>query len=117
MTTMMPAPSAESVLPHVELRLSEDLDISTLPMFRDQLEDALSLRPERVVIDFSACRYLDAQAIRVLLDAHGTLWRSQGRLVLRDCSPETTRLLALAGVLNVFEIEQSARAHDLLEDA
>ena len=112
MTTVMPAPSAESVLPFVELRLADDLDISTLPMFRDQLEDALSLRPQRIVIDFSACRYLDAQAIRVLLDAHGAMWRSEGRLVLRDCSPETTRLLALAGVLNVFETVRSSRADD-----
>jgi anti-anti-sigma factor len=82
-----------------------DLDISTLGRFREALEKAVSANPVRLVVDFSACRYLDAQAIRVLLDAHQQLWRLDSRLVLRACNPDTRRLLALAGVLNVFQLE------------
>lgn len=105
MATTLPDATGSSMLPHVELRITDDLDISTLHVLRDQVEDALTLRPHRLIIDLSACRYLDAQAITVLLDAHTSMWRSEGRLVLRGCSPDTLRLLALAGVLNVFEIE------------
>jgi anti-anti-sigma factor len=93
------------VLPHLEVQIGDDLDIASLPSLRHQLEDAVRLRPERLVIDFSACRYIDAQAIRLLVEAHGGLWGAGGRLVLKDCSPETTRLLSLAGVLEIFELE------------
>lgn len=105
MATTLPDATSSSVLPQVELRITDDLDISTLYVLRDQVEDALTLRPHRLIIDLSACRYLDAQAITVLLDAHTAMWRAEGRLVLRGCSPDALRLLALAGVLNVFEIE------------
>ncbi len=103
--TTTPLREVPSVLPVLELRLEGDLDISTLPVLRERLEEALSLGPRRLVVDFAACRYLDAQAILVLLEAHRAMWRREGRLVLRHCSSATTRLLALAGVLNVFEIE------------
>lgn len=94
-------------LPYVEVRLGEDLDIATLASLQDQLDDAVLLRPARLVIDFTACRYLDAQAIRLLVETHGALWREGGRLVLRDCSEDTLRLLSLAGVLEIFEVETS----------
>lgn len=109
MTTIAPgtAPGTLglSLLPEVTLRVTEDLDISTLHALREQIGDALTLRPQRLIIDLHGCRYLDAQAITVLLDAHREMWRLEGRLVLRGCSPETLRLLAIAGVLSVFETE------------
>lgn len=97
-----PLQSEDVVVP-----IPADLDISTLGKFREALSEALSSRPSRLVVDFSACRYLDAQAIRVLLDAHQELWRRDGRLVLRACNADSTRLLALAGVLNVFQLESA----------
>jgi anti-anti-sigma factor len=96
-----------SVLPLVEIHLDNDLDIGTLPALREKITDALSLHPKLLVLDFSRCRYLDAQAISVLLETNRAAWRSGGRLVLRACSEPTVRLLALAGVLRVFELEGS----------
>jgi anti-anti-sigma factor len=100
MTMLETAGPTETVI-----AMPADLDISTLGRFREQLELAAADRPARLVIDFAACRYLDAQAILVLLDVHQQLWRADGRLVLRDCNPDTTRLLALAGVIDVFLLE------------
>lgn len=97
MTLMETTGPLEVVVP-----VPPDLDISTLHRFQDLLEEVQEGQPQRLVVDFADCRYLDAQAIRVLLDIHQQLWRRDGRLVLRGCNPETTRLLALAGVLNVF---------------
>lgn len=113
MTAIASEPTGQTMLPEVELRLTDDLDISTLHLLREQMEDAISLRPHRLIIDLQACRYLDAQAITVLLEAHRGMWRIQGRLVLRGCSPETLRLLAIAGVLNVFETEPATARPDL----
>jgi anti-anti-sigma factor len=104
----LPVLDVTHLMDTLEIRLDGDLDIATLPALRERLDEALELTPRRLVLDFAACGYLDAQAINVLLDAHKALWRTQGRLVLRACNPATLRLLALAGVLNVFELERDA---------
>ena len=100
MTMLDTPPTVETVIP-----IPHDLDIATMPRFRQTLEEAVRTNPWRLVVDFAACRYLDAQAIRVLLDIHQELWCGDGRLVLRACNADVTRLLALAGVLNVFLLE------------
>lgn len=92
-------------IPLVKIELDRDLDITTLHMLFGQITEALSVRPEILAIDFSDCRYIDAQAIRVLLDAHKLAWQQGSRLLLRNCHPDTIRLLAMAGVLRVFDIE------------
>lgn len=97
-SSMQSTPSA----PLVEVFCDEDLDISTLWQFGERLEDAVRLRPERLVVDLSACRYLDAQVMTVLLEAHRALYRTGGVLVLRGASESARRLLALAGLSDVF---------------
>jgi anti-anti-sigma factor len=92
-------------LSEIEIRLAQDLDISTLPLLQDQVDEALSQRPRRLVIDCSDCRYLDAQAIRVLVEARCVMRLSGGDLVLRGCTPDTTRLLGAVGVLQRFTLE------------
>lgn len=104
MTLMETRDLVEVVIP-----VPADLDISTLHGFEDRLREALAAQPTRLVVDFDECRYLDAQAIRVLLDVHQSLWRRDGRLVLRGCNADTMRLLTLAGVLDVFQVEPDLR--------
>jgi anti-anti-sigma factor len=99
--------------PHViEVLVEEELDIATLPRLRERLEDALSLQPTRLVLDLRDCGFLDAQAMTVLLDVHRQAWREGGRLILRGCSSQCLRLLSLAGLLGVFEMEP-ADDHDV----
>ncbi len=87
------------------LEVSDPLDISTLQQFWSDLRAAAARGPERLVVDLSQCPYLDAQAIRLLLDVHQLIWIQDGRLILRGAPPPVIRLLALAGVLNVFAVE------------
>lgn len=98
-------------LPRIEVCVNDELDISTLPRLRAQLDDALSLRPDQLLIDLSGCRYLDAQAIVVLLEAHRLAYRSGGRLVLRGANAAALRLLYLAGVGEVFSYESADGGH------
>jgi anti-anti-sigma factor len=47
-----------------------DVDLSTAPMLRHALEEALGRTPRRVVVDLSLVRFLNAAGLEVLLDAH-----------------------------------------------
>lgn len=97
----------QAVAPLVEVVVGYDLDISALPRLRDQLEDALRLEPQRLVLDLSGCGHLDAQAIVVLLDVHKAMYELGGRLVIRSAGLQAVRLLTLAGVQDVFAFESS----------
>jgi anti-anti-sigma factor len=94
-----------STQPVIEVLVDDELDIATLPRLRERLEDALSLRPARLVVDLRDCTFLDAQAMTVLLDVHRQAWRQGGLLTLRGCTPQCLRLLSLAGLLDVFDRE------------
>ncbi len=108
MTVQTLHPATESVLPLVELRLVGPLDVSSLISLSEQIEDAMSLAPRRLVVDLSECDYMDAQAIRVLLDGHRAMWLQGGRLLLRGVNPAAMRLLSIAGVLHVFTFDDRA---------
>lgn len=92
-------------LPVIQIDVCDVLDASTLMRFSEQLDEAVSLDPEVLVVDLSRCPYMDAQAIRVLMDAHRTIWVSGGRLTLRGVSADTLRLLSVAGLADVFAVE------------
>lgn len=106
MTVTLPTGPSGASLDEVTVRAVETLDISTLQAFWTQLTEAAARNPARLVVDLTDCRYLDAQAIRLLLDIHELLWVQRARLVLVGARPEVVRLLAIAGVLNVFTLER-----------
>ncbi len=80
------------------------LDVTTLPRVRDQLEQALAGRPRRLVVDLSACAFVDASALAVLLDLHRRMSRTGAVLTLRGACPRVLRLLSLTGLRRVFDL-------------
>jgi len=80
------------------------LDVTTLPRVREQLEQALVSRPARLVVDLSACTFVDASALALLLDVHRRLNRTGGVLTLRGSCPRVLRLLSLTGLRRVFDL-------------
>ena len=93
---------AQERLPLIELSMGPGLASSAVFAARELVADALRLRPAQLVINLSGSSHICAEGVSVLLEAHRTLWRRGDRLVLKACGPEMRRLLALAGVLNVF---------------
>ena len=96
---VVPGPHAPAVV-----TVRGALDVTTLPRVRDQLEQALALRPAGLVVDLSACTFVDASALAVLLDVHRRLSRTGGVLTLRGCCPRVLRLLSLTGLRRVFDL-------------
>lgn len=90
------------------LQLCDELDISTVPRLREQLAEAIEVGPRAVVVDLSRCGFLDAQALVPLLEAHRTARRRQVGFSLRGLTPQAHRLLALAGVSDVFDVLDAA---------
>ncbi len=76
-----------------------------MPRLREQLTDALSLRPSRLVVDLTLCTFFDVSGINLLLDAHRQIWQQEGRLTLRGAQDRHLKLLALMGLRDVFDLE------------
>ncbi|MBK5307483.1 MAG: STAS domain-containing protein [Frankiaceae bacterium] len=89
----------------IEIHVQGELDLSTVPRMRERLHEALSLQPERLVVDLSECTFFDAMGINMLLELHRRAWRQNAAFTLRGCSDRHYRLLALMGLRNVFDIE------------
>ncbi|MDG6110387.1 STAS domain-containing protein [Dactylosporangium aurantiacum] len=94
----------------VEVLVTDPLDTGAVPHVRALLDDAAALRPADLVVDLTACAYVDAAGIGVLLDVHRRVWSDGGRLTLRGLSPKVARTLELARVDRVLQVtEGSAR--------
>ena len=96
--------------PLVEVHVVEPMDLLTVRAVQERLMDALSLAPKRLVVDLSECNFFDATGINMLLEVHRQAWRQSTRLVLHGCSQQHLRILALMGLLDVFDRGESVRA-------
>ena len=56
-----------------------------------------------VIVAMSACAFVDASALAVLLDLHRRMSRGGGVLTLRGSCPRVLRLLSLTGLRRVFD--------------
>ncbi|MDG6108700.1 STAS domain-containing protein [Dactylosporangium aurantiacum] len=92
----------------VEVSVTDPLDTSATPRVRALLDDAAALRPADLVVDMTACTYVDATGIGMLLDVHRKVWRDGGRLTLRNLSPKVARTLQLARVDRVLHVTGTA---------
>ncbi|MEV1143783.1 STAS domain-containing protein [Micromonospora sp. NPDC049799] len=95
-----PTPCA---LPLVEVCITQ-LDLACLPEAGAVFDRLLALQPQRVVVDLSGCRHIDAAAIGLLLDVHRRLARTDGVLVVRDPNPRIRRILHTARLDQVLPI-------------
>lgn len=99
--------ATETTTPLVEVLVNERFDVTTALRMRDRLEDALRMRPERLVVDLGACPAFDASGLRVLLEVHCDAIRGGSRLVLRHAGERVRRVIALSGLEGVFSIEEA----------
>lgn len=96
-------------VPLLEIRVTTPLCADTAGTVDHLLDDAVTLRPTRLVIDLSECEYVDATGIAMLLDAHRRIWRDGGRLILQGMSPRLHRTLQIARVDRVLSTTTAPR--------
>jgi anti-anti-sigma factor len=90
MSALGSGPARLAHVPLVKVVVTEALDAANVPVLRDLLDEALALRPARLVVEVGECSTIDSAAVAVLLDAHREIARSGGRLALREL-PERLR--------------------------
>ena len=98
--TVAPAPVPDAAT----VTVTGALDVTTLPRVSEQLEQALSARPARLVVDLTGCTFADASGLAVLLEVHRDMSRTGGVLTLRGSCPRVLRLLSLTGLRRVFDL-------------
>lgn len=103
----MTAVSEHARTPLVEVVVRERFDASGAFRLREVLEDALRVRPDRLVVDLSGCPAFDADGLRVLLEVHCDAIRAGGRMVLRAPGERVQRVIALSGLQGVFALEDA----------
>ncbi len=85
--------------------VTESLEGSAVLRWRDLITEAAELRPERLVIDLRQAPSIDGAAVVVLLQTHRKMLRADGRLVLRAPVERVRRMLALARIDRVLDVE------------
>jgi anti-anti-sigma factor len=87
--------------------VTEALDGEAVERWRDRFTEAAARRPERLVVDLRHSPRIDAAAIVLLLQLHREMLRADGQLTLRAPVERVRRMLGLARVDHVLEVEES----------
>lgn len=99
MATGSASPSLMQVGPHLDVR-----SVAAVRMTLTTLQDAAS---GDVVLDMSALEIIDAAGLGMLAAAHVRAERLGHRLVLRGCSKELRRVLAVTRLNRVLHLERT----------
>lgn len=86
------------------LALAGRLDTTTAPQLESELKDSLSSATE-LTLDFAALEYISSAGLRVLLYAQKTMNNKQGKMVIRNVSPEIQEIFDITGFSDILTIE------------
>jgi anti-anti-sigma factor len=87
--------------------VTEALDGAAVDRWRALFTAAAARRPARLILDLRYSPRIDAAAIVVLVQLHRELIRADARLTLRAPVARVRRLLGLARVDHVLEVEEA----------
>jgi anti-anti-sigma factor len=94
-------------MPEATVVVTEALDGATVDRWRALFAAAAARRPARLILDLRHSPRIDAAAIVVLVQLHRELIRADARLTLRAPVARVRRLLGLARVDHVLEVEEA----------
>ena len=87
-----------------EVRLRGELDMSTAPQLREQLQRLPDDEAPRVTVDLSDLAFVDSTGLSVLITGLKHLRAHGGDMSLRAPNPGTRRVLEITGLTEVFAI-------------
>ncbi|GAA3347068.1 hypothetical protein GCM10020358_60460 [Amorphoplanes nipponensis] len=100
----------ERTIPQTTVVVTEPLEGSAVERWGDMIAAAAALEPPLLVVDLSGSPRIDASAIVMLLQTHRAMVCADGRLLLRGASAQVRRMLGLARVDRVLDVEDQTGA-------
>jgi anti-anti-sigma factor len=88
------------------LAVSGEIDLATIPAFEAAITDALSQRPQALIVDLSAVDFLASAGLQALVSAHEKIGGSAGFAVVAD-GPATSRPIQLTGLDQILSLRAS----------
>ena len=92
----------------VRLRVSGEIDMSTVPTFEDALSAAQGEKPERMMIDLSEVNFMDSSGLNALVRARNALEDTGVELVISGMSVQVRRLFEVSGLMTAFMFVHSS---------
>jgi anti-sigma B factor antagonist len=90
----------------VVVRLAGELDLYNADVVREALVAAAERRPQRLVVDLEAVRFIDSTALGVLIEARSKV-SDRSAFVLAAPGLETRRALEVSGLDRHFTVEST----------
>jgi anti-anti-sigma factor len=97
--------------PVAVIAISGELDISTVHLLTELVEQVARDHPAEVVLDMARVSFFGAQGISALIRARDVIIASGGQLRLRAPCALTLKLLTLTGVDHLFAIDPAGIKH------
>jgi anti-anti-sigma factor len=98
---------SEHAVQETTVVVTEALAGATVDRWRARFGDAVAGRPARLILDLRHSPWIDAAAIVMLVQLHRELIRADARLTLRAPVARVRRVLGLARVDHVLEVEEA----------
>ncbi|MEE9415874.1 MAG: STAS domain-containing protein [Acidimicrobiales bacterium] len=93
--------------PMLVLSIGGDLEMSSVPQFRDAVIDAISAGEHHLVVDLSATDFIDSTGLGALIGALKRLRSADGSLQVACAQPRLQELFKLTDLDKVFVLHQS----------
>lgn len=89
------------------LSVTGDVDVATAPALERTLLEAAEIQSGEVIVDLTACSFLDSRGLAALLAARARLARSNRALALILSNPGVVKIFEITGFDQIFAIYPS----------
>lgn len=81
------------------ISIEGEIDHHTAKFIREEIDKAIYFyRPQSAVMDLAAITFMDSSGLGLILGRYTQIMQLGGKFILKDPTPEITKILVLAGV-------------------
>lgn len=94
------------------VKISGELDLSTSPLFREQVEETFESEPalRYLILDMSETSFIDSSGLGAILGRFKKLSQKGGKLSFIHVPAHLVKLFELSGLMRIMEIHSSLQA-------
>ena len=90
---------------HARLALRGELDMSSAPLLKRELDALESHHPKDITLDLAELSFMDVTGLRTILDAARRARRAGSAIVIANPLPHIIRLLELTAIDQTLEVQ------------